>query len=395
MEKLKELNFKMLFIYVILTFFIIPRSLQDISKIVFVMIFFFINAIYLLANRLDLKVKIKEFGLFFIILQIYLLIIMTTPYSIIFTSSNLIFLIIAYMSIGNKPKTVNLNYIKNTKIIYIICIISIIVQIYLGKYYTINGNNSLAIIGDKNYSGVVAILFLMYCDKNKFKFGKLVAIIVILLVDSRASLMMLILFYITKIFRGEIYSILCKLRLNKSKALFVIMFIFTISFSYFWIESVASRGINDYQQGLNDESNKTRFASNIYAFEELKNNRMLFIYGYDEDFDKVAGIDAANVYEHTRFKGVRLVQPHNSILNVVVKSGIAFSLVYFCILSNIIDNRFDKYNIEYIIPYLVNCLFLHRLLDSKFLLFWILILYMPSLSHKYRSKKLKLKIGRI
>ncbi len=41
------------------------------------------------------------------------------------------------------------------------CLISIIIQLILGRYNTINGKISLSIIGDKNFSGVVIILFFM------------------------------------------------------------------------------------------------------------------------------------------------------------------------------------------------------------------------------------------
>lgn len=48
------------------------------------------------------------------------------------------------------------------------CLVSIIIQLILGRYNTINGKISLSIIGDKNFSGVVIILFLCIVPKINF-----------------------------------------------------------------------------------------------------------------------------------------------------------------------------------------------------------------------------------
>lgn len=66
------------------------------------------------------------------------------------------------------------------------------------------------------------------------------------------------------------------------------MFIITVSISYIWVYKVAIDGVKEYQQGLNDTSNKMRFVANIYAIDLLKNNKeKLIFYGYDNDFKDI------------------------------------------------------------------------------------------------------------
>lgn len=66
------------------------------------------------------------------------------------------------------------------------------------------------------------------------------------------------------------------------------MFIITVSISYIWVYKVAIDGVKEYQQGLNDTSNKMRFVANIYAIDLIKNNKEeLIFYGYDNDFKDI------------------------------------------------------------------------------------------------------------
>ncbi|MCC5425073.1 O-antigen ligase domain-containing protein, partial [Clostridium botulinum] len=174
--------------------------------------------------------------------------------------------------------------------------------------------------------------------------------------------------------------------------LFILMFIITVSISYIWVYKVAIDGVKEYQQGLNDTSNKMRFVANIYAIDLIKNNKEeLIFYGYDNDFKDIFSIYDYEIDLHRRFMGVRLVQPHNSILNINIRSGIIFSLLYFYILSRIIDKLYTKDNLEYILPYLFSTLFLHELLNRKFLVFWLILLCLPS-NKVFFTKKYKIKM---
>ncbi len=56
------------------------------------------------------------------------------------------------------------------------------------------------------------------------------------------------------------------------------MFIITVSISYIWVYKVAIDGVKEYQQGLNDTSNKMRFVANIYAIDLIKDNKEELIF---------------------------------------------------------------------------------------------------------------------
>ena len=71
----------------------------------------------------------------------------------------------------------------------------------------------------------------------------------------------------------------------------------------------------------------------------------------------------------------RLVQPHNSILNLFLRIGIIPAVIYFLILSYILDKLSTVNNCEYIFPYLINTIFMHSLLSGVWLGLWILILF--------------------
>ncbi|NFT71539.1 O-antigen ligase domain-containing protein [Clostridium botulinum] len=389
MNKLKNLDFNMLVLYVLLTFFVIPRDLQQEFSVVFIIGFFLINIIYVSINDIEIKIKKIDILLYSLSGVICIVILIISPYTTVFTISTFVFLIIAHMSISKKHY-ISKQYLN--RIIYIMCLVSIIIQLILGRYNTINGKISLSIIGDKNFSGVVIILFFMYCSKNKFFLGEILSVFFILILDSRASLLTLVLFLVVKLFKHTIYVLLQRFRLNKIYKLFILMFIITVSISYIWVYKVAIDGVKEYQQGLNDTSNKMRFVANIYAIDLLKNNKeKLIFYGYDNDFKDIFGIYDYEIDLHRRFMGVRLVQPHNSILNINIRSGIIFSLLYFYILSTIIDKLYTKDNLEYILPYLFSTLFLHELLNRKFLVFWLILLCLPS-NKVFFTKKYKIKM---
>ncbi|AUD14482.1 hypothetical protein CW734_13525 [Planococcus sp. MB-3u-03] len=105
----------------------------------------------------------------------------------------------------------------------------------------------------------------------------------------------------------------------------------------------------------------------------------LLFYGYDNDIKSYLGIDSINTSEHSVYGGVRLVQTHNNILNIFIKTGIAFALIYLLILSKIIDKYYIKENIEYIFPYLINSIIMHSMLNTGFW-FWILVLHLPKVN---------------
>lgn len=381
MELLKKINFYIVTIYSIVSVFILPMVNMNIKRKVFLCVFLFVNLFYILINYkkiLDVKLSRKELVSWTLLMISYLFYIISTQYSIGYTTTILLFLIIVRLSFPNGISELVRNRKLNI-IVYTIMCISIIIQLILPKYGT-NGKVTLFFVKDKNYTGVIMFLAFIYFNKNKLIFGQILCIILTLFLDSRAYSLMIIIFYISKIFKKNITYIGGKLSLNSSYKVLILSLIFIIVFSNIWLNYVASSGVKNYQEGLNDISNKMRVVSNINVLDRIKNdieNYYLIAYGYDYDIKNVLGISSYNTSSHAIRNGVRLVQPHNSILNIVIKSGIIFSIIYFYILSKLMDKIYTRENIEYILPYLANTIFLHGLLDTEYFLLFILVTSIP------------------
>lgn len=228
---------------------------------------------------------------------------------------------------------------------------------------------------DKNYTGIlVFLLFLLsFCVKKPMGVV-LSSFYLIFMTESRSIYGMLILFFFVKVFRTQIWNALCFFRLKKAFRQFIVLFLGIICLSFFWIHFVAVSPLSDYRQGINDGSNKMRFAANIYAEQQMEQRPQFLYYGLGDDIKVVFGIDSEDFSEHTRFMGVRLVQPHNSFLNMMLRIGIIEAIIYFAFLGYILDRIKSKKNIEYYLPYLINACFMHSLLDGPYLVIWTFIL---------------------
>lgn len=164
--------------------------------------------------------------------------------------------------------------------------------------------------------------------------------------------------------------------LNRFWKIFVMIFVFICIISGFWISYIDVNPLSQYREGFNDSSNKMRFAANIYALDRINNDASLLFIGYGDDLKKELGIsDDVNIKQHTKYMNERLVQPHNSILNLFLRIGIIPAVIYFLILSYILDKLSTVNNCEYIFPYLINTIFMHSLLSGVWLGLWILILF--------------------
>ncbi len=92
----------MLVLYVLLTFFVIPRDLQQEFSVVFIIGFFLINIIYVSINDIEIKIKKIDILLYSLSGVICIVILIISPYTTVFTISTFVFLIIAHMSISKK-----------------------------------------------------------------------------------------------------------------------------------------------------------------------------------------------------------------------------------------------------------------------------------------------------
>jgi hypothetical protein len=390
-QKKNHINNFVLFIYILLVFFIIPTNYKIITDIVFVL--FTIILIFLTVfNEIKSNnhVKYKEFFKFkdsdtikFVsIVLIYFSVLLFSPYSITHITVNLFFLVVIVFYFYKGNLIITDKYEKFYNIIYYLMCTSLIIQIF---FSLILNKKEISFLGwDKNFTGVILFLFFAFCYKQNYLFGVILAIAPAIFLDSRGYILMLVLFFLIKLLKGPLFKVLNIFKLIKMYKVFLLMIIFICSFSFFWIKFVAP---DTYvQEGINDTSNKMRFGANLKAMDLIKENNFLMFYGFDNDIKKVLGIDSPNGEEHTRYYGVRLVQTHNSLLLTMVKTGLLFSILYFLIVSKILDKYYLKENIEYIFPYLASSMIMHSLLNTSFLLFWILILHIPPTKFELRIR---------
>lgn len=241
----------------------------------------------------------------------------------------------------------------------------------------IAGNYTFEIINDQNFTGLMIFLFFIFSWHFKRILGIVACSYFILFFSSSRGLFgMLAFFFLCVLFRENLYFILKKLFFPVWKLMFT-LFVVVMLLSVYWVNSISINELAEYREGLNDGSNKMRFSANIYAMKLIEEDGNLWFRGYGNDLKDILGIEEEKpLNEHTRYNDVRLVQPHNSFLNIFLRIGIIPGIIYLGIISLIINKYFNKNTIEFIIPYFINASFMHSFFSGPWFILWLLILYL-------------------
>lgn len=231
--------------------------------------------------------------------------------------------------------------------------------------------------GDKNYTAVFVFLFFLYSNKRDKIFGAVFSIIyAVFFINSRSFILLVLLFYFMMYFRKPITSFMEKHNITYFK-LMITLFVFIMVFSVLWVYVVSANGNWGYHESWNDSSNRIRFVSNLrsflFLFEDL--TKSLFN-GYGYEYVSKLGVDVTYSQLPT-FLGTTVLQAHNSYLNFMVKVGIVPSIVYFYLLGMTINKFFLKDNMFYAVPFLINAMFMHSLLNGTWLILLLSILIIP------------------
>ena len=257
------------------------------------------------------------------------------------------------------------------------------------KNYGVYGASYVSGAYDKNYFGIIVFLYFTWCWATNRKFGVLVSLFVAATIGSRNFIIMIALFFLLDLislflrFHSGSISDPKSGRLSPICvfAIFLSMFILITAFSFWWSDNMVGVGTTSYKGSMNDSSNAIRFNSDKYAIEHLLSNPSLFLFGYDNDIINAMGIiEAASLngtetaLDGTFFNGFRIVQPHNVILNLLLKEGVLFTAAYFGLLSFIFATYFRSDNSAYWVPYLFGCMFMHSLLCNYYLIFLLTVL---------------------
>ena len=223
---------------------------------------------------------------------------------------------------------------------------------------------------------MVFIIFLL-ANKRKHISGILFGVVYGLIFSSgRSYLLLLILFYLVDYFNEKIEKIFLKIHFSIRK-LFVLTFIFIAIFSPIWVYHISASSYSGYRESLNDLSNRIRFIANINAYNHLIQPSKTFLWGYGTSILDALGISGETYITHSYLLGVRVVQPHNCELNLMLKMGIVPSIIYLSVLGKFWNKLLVRKNYAYLIPYIIDSMFMHSLFSTKWLILFTLVLLIP------------------
>lgn len=264
---------------------------------------------------------------------------------------------------------------KNADIFYIVLSLIILSNIL---FSALNHTNISFIDEDTNYSGVFIFLYFMYSDKRKKKLGIILGILYgVIFTRSRSYILLMGLFYLIKLGKRFFVKIAAKLKMNNILFFLLLITLGTIILSYLWVYVIAASGQSAYGESLNDRSNFIRFVANIKFCDIIREPNQLLFGGYGKKLREFLQVDEFSNESTKFYLGARLVQPHNSVFNLVLRIGIIPSFIYLIVMSKFISRHMEEDNYEYIFPYMVNAMFMHSLFSLKWFAFWAFIILIP------------------
>lgn len=361
-------------LFVLLYFFIIPAKYSS-----YILLLFIVCSIGMIAISTIRKGELRLKKSFFILLVIMLFVAVTglllSTYSMINTIQCFLFLVVAIYVYGASEKSNRISAAEKIDWFYWCGLAAIIVHfcIQFNEYgLELNRFYLPCAAWDVNVGALPLFAFYGYCDSKKYKIWMPIAVLTTIFSrDSRGNLLIVGLFLIIKSIkfvyqkRGK----KCFVKPGTTRKTFLIIMgatILTIAFSFFWTFSVSLGGVSDYHNSLNDDSNAVRFRANVYTVGQVFGSTDFILFGYDDDIRTALG-DIDNHTNYQTFLGYRLVQSHNSILNMFMKNGIIFTLIYIFLLSGLLKKYYDWEHIEYWLPYLSGAMLVHGMFITGYL----------------------------
>lgn len=387
---LKKIDISMIIIGLLLLFysyFLVSGPINLACKVAGIGLICLEYVFCLFNHRILLGASSKVKVFFLIAIVIGSCAILNSPYDVkYFLKSILIIAVVSSLTLQNsrlnvEPKDKSRFWSSAQEIFYWSFLGGIIFNmLFLDSTLTVNKVFFFTTIGDQNYTGLFMFLFFAYCFKTKRILGILVFLVFYLtMTASRGLTAMLLVFLMSEIFKEKLWVFSHYRLFNKTWKLLFILFIGTACFSFYWINCVSIGTVSGYRESLNDGSNKLRFSANVYALNRLADEPGLLIYGYGYDLKNIIGIEEEKPYaKHTRFNGVRVVQPHNSTLNLMIKIGILPAICYLLVVSALIDNLRTKQSYSTILAYLFNSCFVHSLFSSLWFVYFIFVLFLEN-----------------
>lgn len=372
-------------LFILITVFLLPSNLKSIASLVFSAVLFLLVSIQRPSRIVALVVPRSLVFCWLVVVFGILASICFSPYSKSLMVVYVAFLLLSSLIFSDNLRLAS-NNIRIESIFYVIVLLVLICELIInfGKKSVMYINGAY----DKNYLGILLFLFFAWCWATGRKTGVALCVLASAVIGSRNYTIMLLLFVIFEFLRVKQLETK-EIRDFERKpiqpvvvfSIFILMLFFVIVFSYWWSNSVVGSNTAAYQAGINDSSNAVRFNSDWYAFQHLLRNHYLLLYGYDNDI-----IDAMHIIQSselngtesaligTFYNGFRIVQPHHVILNMLLKEGCIFTVGYYAVLSCILSRFLNRHNLAYWVSYLFACMFMHSLLTSYYLIFFLAVL---------------------
>lgn len=377
--KIKKLIFNLTYVYIIFSFIIYTNDFIStlLDYVYLTVILFLLIICNFKKNR---KISIFIFIIFLIFILLLLLQINNNEFGFIDLMKVILFASISYLLFKDKDFFVD-SYLGSKNVIYFITcayLIAFLIISYLKGILNLNSFDFyLPLLGDKNWSGFIILLFMFFCYKRKYKIGLVISLIYTLLLNSRMTQIIFILFVILELLRKHkkfhrFYTKLCKINAFEIFITIIISQILLIGISYYCVYSIPINTISEYRESIIDSSNAMRVRANVYAMNEIIQNPRFIISGYDNQIKEQLGI--TDIGNSTIYMGFRLVQPHSLLLNLILRYGVIFSIIYLIFIAFMIKKYVNSDNNSFIIVYLLMNTMLAFLFSYKYLIFFLFLL---------------------
>ena len=382
-------------IFFLLYFFIIPIAYSSYVMRGYILVATAIMCMSALVKG-NLRVEKRFFVRCAMMLVVIIIGLLLSMYSMINTILCFLFLLIAYFSYFSKY-TKGEKYVSSRIVgrqlhkvdwFYYIGMLAIVVHLFkqifdkgisLDRFYIPCG------AWDINVGALPLFAFYCYCDAKGHKVWILLALMTTYFGrGSRGSVLIFMLFIFIKLIKYIKYKFKAcsKSKIGTTKKTFITIMgatIATIIFSFIWTFVVSVNDVSSYHDGLNDDSNAVRFRANVYAVQKVFGSTDFIFFGYDDDIRSALG-DIDSISNYQTFMGYRLVQSHNSILNMFMKNGIIFAIIYVLLLCRLLKKYYDGEHIEYWLPYTFGAMIVHGMFITSYL-----IAFMVGLDAKHEA----------
>lgn len=353
LKKIQSDAFPLLFVYSILSFFIIPSG--TFSYALFLLPIIIIFVLYeVITERIKFRLSdiMIGFGILFCTFAY--------NYSRLKLAESLT--LVCLLMLCRFPQSLDRRKLYP---VYLVSMVGIVYQLMTHKHNL--GVNVLS-VGDPNFSAYIMLLFFMFSWKNRYLIGVILSIVCNFIFLSRAGFLGLLIFILIGLGETKIANIFLK----KVKSLFPkripilpIVLILNFSLIVYSISYVENKSLDDVSanterqnlsrlSNVEDQSNYARWLGNKQITEFLMENQQVFLFGVQEkDIVKLKKLKAA----------------HNSFLHNILFFGIFYSLIYFIGLGMIIRRVYKPYNLKYLLSAIFFALFLHSLFNGVYLIF--------------------------